>query len=177
MLWDEAEAIWSEHQEDAGFGGYVSSDYQSVYRALRQLQGRVFTVLEWGSGLGVVTIMASRMGFDAYGIEAELVLIEWSEKLAHKYGSTAQFAHGSFIPSGFEWDPISGDEDCRTFIEIVPAYAELDMELRDFDLVFAYPWPTEHALYRRILREFGSDQSLLLTYDAREGIALHRCSV
>ena len=72
-------------------------------------------------------------------------------------------------------DPTSADEEFRTMIDIEPAYPELDMELRDFDLVFAYPWPSEHALYRRIMREFGGQQSLLLSYDAREGMSLDRC--
>ena len=75
-LWAEAEAIWDRHQNAPGFHSYVSSDYGCVYDALVQLQGRLLTVLEWGSGLGVVTIMASRMGFEAYGIEAELTLVE-----------------------------------------------------------------------------------------------------
>ena len=70
---------------------------------------------------------------------------------------------------------LSGDEECRTMIDLEPAYPELDMELRDFDLVFAYPWPTEHTLYRRIMREFGGKHSLLLSYDARDGMALNRC--
>ena len=104
-LWAEAEAIWDRHENSPAFHSYVSSDYLSVYEALRQLQGRVLNVLEWGSGLGVVTIMASRMGFEAYGIEAELTLVEMSEDLSAAYGATATFAHGSFIPAGFDWDP------------------------------------------------------------------------
>ncbi len=175
QLWAEAGQIWDRHENDPGFHAYVSSDYSSVYEALRRLQGRVLTVLEWGSGLGVVTIMADLMGFEAYGIEAELTLVELSEGLAKKYGASAKFAHGSFIPEEFEWDPASGDEDCRTMLDIEPAYSQLDMELRDFDLVFAYPWPTEHALYRRIMRDSCGDRTLLLMYDAREGLLLQRC--
>jgi hypothetical protein len=173
-LWAEAESIWDRHQDAPGFHSYVSSDYPSVFEALRQLRGRVLTVLEWGSGLGVVTIMASRMGFEAYGIEAELSLIEFAEGLAQRYGPAAKFAHGSFIPDAFEWDPVNGDDEGRTLIDLESAYPALEMELRDFDLVFAYPWPTEHALYRRILHQFGSHRALLLSYDAREGINLVR---
>ncbi len=60
------------------FEGYVSADYLSVFHSLAQLRNRVSTVLEWGSGLGVVSIMASRMGFEAFGIEAEAVLVEYA---------------------------------------------------------------------------------------------------
>ena len=60
----------------------------------------------------------------------------------------------------------------RTIINAASAYDELEMELRDFDLVYAYPWSDEHTLYRNIMREFGRKDALLLSYDAREGIEL-----
>ena len=170
----EADDLWERHQDTPAFHGYVSADYQAVYESLAQLQGRVLTVLEWGSGLGVVTIMASRMGFEAYGIEAEPVLVEYSENLAHAYGPKARFAQGSFIPDEFEWNPANGDDVIRTVIDAPSAYDELEMELRDFDLVYAYPWPDEHILYHNIIREFGRSDALLLSYDAREGIDLVR---
>lgn len=168
-MWAEADQIWDRHQGDAGFGCYVSADYQAVYDSLLNIEGRV-TFLEWGSGLGVATIMASRMGFDAYGIEAESVLIEHSHALAEQYGPNAQFAQGSFIPDEFEWDPAAGEEVAVTFIDQPSAYGELDMELRDFDLVYAYPWPTEISLYGSIVRQFGRTGAMLLCYNAREGM-------
>ena len=64
-LWDEAAALWDAHQDDPGWEGYVSADYAAIFQQLVQLRGKVSSVLEWGSGLGVVTIMASRLGFDA----------------------------------------------------------------------------------------------------------------
>ena len=171
-LWAEADEIWLRHQDMPAFHGYVSADYQAVYQSLARLRGRVLTVLEWGSGLGVVTIMASRMGFQAYGIEAEADLIEHSENLAQTYGPQARFAQGSFVPDDFEWNPADGDDVYRTVIDTAAAYDELDMELRDFDLIYAYPWPDERSLYHNILRKYGQPGALLLIYDAREGIEL-----
>ena len=81
--------------------GYVSADYLLVYEALSRLQGSVLSVLEWGAGLGVVTIMASRMGFDAYGIETEPQLLMHAEQLARQYGPDAESAQGSFVPDDF----------------------------------------------------------------------------
>ena len=173
-LWAEAEVLWDQHQEAPAFHGYVSSDFTAVYDQLNQLRGRVCTVLEWGSGLGVVTIMASRMGFEAYGIEAEAGLVQFSERLAEVYAPQARFAQGNFIPNDFQWDPASGDTVFRTMTDDVPAYDELDMELRDFDLIYAYPWPDEHVLFQNIVRECGRKEALLMTYDVREGIELVR---
>ena len=173
-LWDEADQIWDKHQDTTAFGTYVSANFLAVYQTLAGLRGQVETVLEWGSGLGVVTIMASQMGFEAYGIEAEQELVTMSEGLAARHGSTAQFVTGSFIPDEFEWILADGDEAERTFVDVPAAYEEMDLELRDFDLIYAYPWPEEHRLYRNIVRTLGRSDALLLTYDGREGVELIR---
>lgn len=173
-LWSEVDEIWERQQNTLPFEGYVSANYLSVYQSLTQLRGKVSTVLEWGSGLGVVSIMASRMGFEAYGIEAESNLIEYAEGFAERYGPATRFAHGSFIPDEFVWNPGDGEELNRTIIDIPAAYDQFDLELQDFDLVYAYPWPEEHQLYQNILRDYGRQDVLLLTYDGREGIGLCR---
>ena len=173
-LWAEGEDLWSRHQDAPAFHGYVSADYLAVYESLARLRGSVLSVLEWGSGLGIVTIMASRMGFEAYGIEAEPRLVMHAEDLARTYGPDAQFAQGSFVPDDFAWDPADGSDVYRTVIDAPSAYDELDIKLTDFDLVYAYPWPDEHILYHNIMRNFGRKGAMLLTYDAREGMELVR---
>ena len=174
QLWAEADEIWDRCQDRREFRAYVPAYYHDVYQALVRLQSHLVTVLEWGSGLGVVTIMASNLGFQAYGIESEAGLVEWSRELAQKYGPNAQFFTGSFIPREYEWSPEHSDESFRSDVNAEPAYDDLDMELRDFDLVYAYPWPDEQPLYHDIMRQCGSKNSLLLSYDAREGIVLIR---
>ncbi len=176
-LCDEAEAIWDRLQDDREFFDYVGADFDAVFLSLKRLRNQASTFLEWGSGLGVVTIMASRLGFDAYGIETEPTLVERSRQLAEVYGPEAQFVAGNFIPNQFEWNPRKGDIADRTTFEGGDAYGEMDMELRDFDLVYAYPWPEEHTLYRNIMAEFGGRNSLFLTYDIYDGVVLTRCGV
>ncbi len=173
-LWADAEAVWERHENAPAFHGYVSADYRAVFDALVGLRGRATTILEWGSGLGVVTIMASRMGFDAYGIEAEMDLVDYSRDFAMQYAPQAKFAMGSFIPDAFDWNPANGDEVVRTVVDAPSGYDELDMQLRDFDLLYAYPWPDEHVLYHNIIRQFGRSDAILLSYDAREGIDVVR---
>ena len=59
-LWSEAEDIWERYQNQREFRAFVAADYREVYDTLVRLQVRVMNILEWGSGLGVVTIMASK---------------------------------------------------------------------------------------------------------------------
>lgn len=170
-LWTEAAAIWDKHQSQSAFEGYVSADYLAVYHSLQRFQKRCATFLEWGSGLGVVTIMAAQMGFDAYGIEIEPELVEHACILAERFDSDAKFVCGSFIPGEYQEQSIRGEEFHRTVCNAAPAYDEIDMELRDFDLVYAYPWPDEHLVFRSIMRRCGAPGAALICYDAREGIS------
>ena len=171
-LWQIVDDLWESDQNLPEFESYASADFDGVYRFLKQIPSNNQTFLELGSGLGVVTIMASRLGFEAYGIEAKPELVEHSRNFAAEYGPGARFETGSFIPDDFRWNPAGGDEAVRTFIDIPDAYAELDMSLSDFDLIYAYPWPTEHDLYRNFLRQYGRRGSRFVTYDAREGMHL-----
>jgi hypothetical protein len=173
-LWNEAEEIWTRLENDPAFHGYVGADFGEVLKYLLELRGQVSTFLEWGSGLGVVTMMASCLGFEAYGIEAESKLITLSRELADTYAPQATFAEGSFIPDEFQWDPSQGDESIKTTIDAASAYDELGLELRDFELIYVYPWPTEHTLCHNIIRQFGQSNAMLLSYDAREGMNLKR---
>lgn len=171
-LWTEADAIWDARDKDIEFGGFVSADYVEVYNALVKLRGHVETVLEWGSGLGVVAIMASRLGFDAYGIEVEPLLVEQAKELSSRYHSDAQFAVGSFIPDDYQWGAELPGNPSRTETDSRAAYDELDMQIDDFDLIYAYPWPDEHGLYLDIVRQHCGEKTLYLSYDAREGVSL-----
>ncbi len=173
-LWQEAHDLWEKHRLSPAFEGYVSGDYVALYHSLKGLRDQAWTFLEWGSGLGVLTIMASRMGFEAYGIETEATLIEHAEDLAHRYESDAKFAHGSFIPEEFDISFSDEYEINRTVIDMPSGYAAIDMELRDFDLVYGFPWPDEHDFFRTIMKKHGNRDALFLSYDARDEIEISR---
>ena len=60
---------------------FVPSNFELVYlRARREFRPRNLATgrrfIEWGSGIGVVTCLASCVGFDAVGIEIEPKLVE-----------------------------------------------------------------------------------------------------
>jgi SAM-dependent methyltransferase len=174
-LWSDAGRLWDQHEHEAAFEGYVGSDFQAAFDLLRSYRGRATTFLEWGSGLGVVTIMAARLGFEAYGIEIQPGLVELADDLAAEYDADVQFACGSFVPEAFQADLRCGDEFYRTESNACSAYDQLDRELSDFELVYAYPWPDEHQIFRSIMRQCGAPGALLIRYDNREGLSTTRC--
>jgi hypothetical protein len=143
-------------------------------QALSSEAGEIWDRCQAKREFRVITIMASSLGFDACGIEIESQLVNLARGLAEKYGPQARFATGNFIPDDYEWSPEYGDGDFRTASEATSGYEELDMELRDFDLVYAYPWPDEQPMYRDIMQQCGGRNSLYLGYDAREGTILSR---
>ena len=59
----------------AGYRGFVPSDYRKLYFVLRLIERKCLTCgmkfCEWGSGIGVATMVASMVGFEAHGIEID----------------------------------------------------------------------------------------------------------
>src|SRR5262249_39638941 len=86
-LWLESAEIWDHHENDDEFSRFVAADYPQLFRVLLRYRDRITNFLEWGSGTGVATIMASLLGLDAYGIEIESGLVRRSRELATKYRS------------------------------------------------------------------------------------------
>jgi hypothetical protein len=154
------------------FDRFVPANYPLVYAELRKLKDTAITFLEMGSGLGVVTIMADFLGFEAYGIEICPELTDTSQDLAEAFQSKAIFANGSFLPDDFQWNPEHFSDDLRTEPDGVPAYDELDMDLPSFDLLYAFPGPYETLFFRDLLRQSGRHGSLFLTDNGIEGIDL-----
>jgi hypothetical protein len=174
-LWDEVDVLWEQSQGSDGFRGYVSADYDAVFRALVRLRRQALTFLEWGSGLGVVTIMASRLGFEAYGIEHEPKLVAHARAFGARYAPAARFVCGNFFPNEFAWPPGEAKMTVRTAVHGAAAYERMGRKLSEFDLVYAYPWPEERQLYQNVMHQCGGPHSLFLTYDVRRGIEVRRC--
>ena len=162
---------------------YVGSELPAVDRALSRIQneglapGPVFC--EWGSGLGVAAALATMLGFESYGIEIEEPLVEAARDLAADFDLPVQFVQGSFIPAGAEaCAEQSYADNSSEFLWVVTdadaAYEELGLELADFDLVFAYPWPGDDSLLANLFNEHAAQEALLLTYDQFNSIQLRR---
>lgn len=157
---------------------FVVCDFPLVDSALRWivdqnlLCGDAFC--EWGSGFGVVTLLAALHDLDASGIEVESVLVQQAEQLAEDMQIQAAFARGSFIPSDGEdlIDLLSEVEHVET--DCPSSYDELDAEIADFDLFFAFPWPGEQGFFEEVFDRFAADGAMLLTYQGIEQLRLHR---
>ncbi len=174
----EARGRIEEFHIDHCVPAFVPSDYVRVYHALRTLEevdpvlGRWFC--EWGSGFGVVTCLASMLGYEAWGIEIEEELIPAARQLAADFDVVASYAQGNFLPrgaerllkksGGFNWLHTGG----------VSAYEEIGLDPADFDVIFAYPWPDDERLTLTLFDEYARPGALLLTYHSDGAIRLHR---
>ncbi|MEX2528055.1 MAG: hypothetical protein WEA09_10505 [Gemmatimonadota bacterium] len=156
------------------FHPFVNADYRVVLQALLPLRPFGGRFLEWGSGTGVITIMADLLGFDAHGIELDAQLVEVARTLAHRHGSKARFAVGSFLPTGYRWKPrtgrrtrfagAEGDDRMGTIGSGESAYRALEIPLDEFRWVYGYPWTGEEALMMDLMQRYGSKDAELLMY-------------
>jgi hypothetical protein len=143
---------------------FISADYEVVLRKLVPLRRPGASFLECGCASGVITIMADLLGFDACGIEIDADLVAVARRLADKYESGARFAHGSFLPTGYEYRDPKGDPRLGTLIQGDSAFPQLGRSLEEFDIVFAYPWEGESAVLEDLMKRHGGSDAQLMLY-------------
>ncbi|TWU51105.1 methyltransferase domain-containing protein [Rubripirellula reticaptiva] len=123
---------------------------------------------EWGSGFGVVAMLAALRGWDSFGIEVEPVLVDEAQSLAEDHEIEVIFAAGSFIPEGGEDSLQIVDDISHIDMDCPSGYDDLDADVADFDLFFAFPWPGEHAYWEAVFDRYAAEGALLLTYHGIE---------
>lgn len=170
---DDSWSIFRERRGQA-FHAFVPADYPRALQALRALRTRADTFLELGSGVGVITILAAKLGFDASGIEIDPWLVEQSQDLACEFDADASFANGTFIPSDFQERVDQYEMDLPTILDGNCGYEELGQQLDSFDLVYAFYWPGLEDLFFELMAQHGREGALLLTYSDLEGYRLWR---
>ena len=164
-LQDEGFEIWRRFDVEVrqeNWHPFVPVEYDDVLQKLLELRRPGVKFLEWGSATGVITIMADLLGYDASGIELDASLVEVARELARKYESNARFAAGSFLPAGYEWTAADGDRRLGTIGYGPSGYLELGRPLEDFDIVYAYPWDGEEAVFRDVMQKYGRADATLL---------------
>lgn len=176
-LIDEGWALWERFDSDVRdreFHSFVAADYDAVLAVLIAQRGPALRFLELGSATGVITIMADLLGFEAYGIELDSGLARRSRKMAEAYNSSARFVIGSFLPSGYRWQPKASDGTIETPGNGLSGYLELGYALDDFDIVFGFPWGGEDRMMLDLMKGYGRPNALLLLYSVEEGVVGYR---
>ena len=159
-------------QRAGEFHRVIPADQRLAIDMLREQRSRANTFLELGSATGVITVLADLVGFEAVGIEIEPALVTTSEDLAEQVGSGARFVEGSFVPTEYRDEVSLLESDYMTPTEGADAYDELGMDIADFDLVYAYPWPGEEDWLIEMVRRFGGERTSLMIYTVRDGYEL-----
>ena len=146
---------------------FVAADYTLVYQTLAWLRQTQFLIgnrfLEWGCGFAVVSALASQIGFDAIGIEAEIELLDQAHKTIASWRVDVQLIQGNFLPPGSE--TLSDDPTLPSLgHEAADAYQLLDMDLDDFAIVYAYPWPGEDDFHEAVFDRYAATGALLVFF-------------
>ncbi len=166
-------------RRDSPIAGFVPSDFTAVWRVLAAIQdGRLApgsAFCEWGSGFGVVACLAAMLGYDACGIEIEHDLVAEAEGLAEDHGLHVAFTQGSFVPEGGDHftDNMMSDVAWLAVGE-ASGYDALGLDVDDFDVVFAYPWPGEESVVEDLFEHYAGRGALLVTYRGREAVWVQR---
>jgi hypothetical protein len=160
--------------------GFVPSDFVAVYHALQAVvdadlaPGDLFC--EWGSGFGITAMLAAMMDFQSYGIEIEGSLVDAARLLAEDYDLPVEFVRGSFVPAGAEvqMEHTRTEDTVWLVTDVDDAYPELGLVIRDFDVVYAFPWPGEEDVIAGLFDTYSSAGALLLTYTQLDGVRVRR---
>jgi hypothetical protein len=157
---------------------FVSSDFDLAYAALRQLEASKLALgerfCEWGSGLGVVTCLATLAGFQAWGLETEVQLVRAARQLAADFDLPAEFTCGSFMPAGVRRELLAGREFAWLSTGGRCGHEALGIGLDEFDVIYVYPWPDEEGLVEQLFEGHAKPGALLMTYHECGGLRLRR---
>lgn len=170
--------LFAENTRTAPIPAFVPSDFVAAYWALEAIErlsmatGHLFC--EWGSGFGVVTGLASLLGFDACGIEIEPALVEEARRLTEQFDIVCEFACGSFIPDDAEELAVTSNELAWLSTDERDVYGDLQLTVGDFDIVYAYPWPDEQDILGELFHRFAAEGALLCTFESPEEVLVRR---
>ncbi len=166
---------------------FVAADYELVYQTLDWLRQSQLMIgnrfVEWGCGFAAVTLIADALGWDAFGIESESILIEhgrttvvdWCQSLRGDLTDKGPRSHceptarppelilGNFLPAGAE--DLADDPTLPSLGHAASsAYDKLGLELDDFAVVYSYPWPGEGEFHEQVFDRHAARGALLVQF-------------
>ena len=155
---------------------FVTCDFHLLDQAITWIeQNHLLTgnrFCELGAGFGVGAMLAALRGMESVGIEIEPRLVEEASSVADQLGNKAEFYCGSFVPRGIEGLSVLASEVEHVHTDEGDVYEMIGLELNDFDLFFAFPWPGEQGYFEAVFEACAADGALLLTYRGRDGMHL-----
>jgi hypothetical protein len=157
--------------------GFVPSDYEAVYavlKSIRESNPEARRLCEWGSGFGVIVGLGTILGYEACGIEIDGRCVIASRSLLEDHGLDAEILEGSFVPEQYAEQNEMDTDGAGTVLCGPGAIDEVDVEIEDFDLIFAFPWPDEQEMYFDLFARYAAVGAILVTYSALDGIRVHR---
>ena len=135
--WSRIDA-YLEDAPEPEHGGFYASDFDQLFGLLSQSPFQPLkpgaSWVEWGSGFGIATAVAGRLGWRAQGWEIDPELVEQAQQLAHDFAWSVDLALGDYRHAP-------------------PA-----------DLVFAYPWPGESEPMQKRFADTARPGDRLLLY-------------
>lgn len=156
---------------------FVAADYSLVYQCLdwtlrsQPLLGQRF--LEWGSGFSIVSAIAAEMGLTAFGIEAEHDLLAMGRKTIQTWNVSVELVEGNFLPPGAA--QLADDPMLPSLShEVADGYAKIGLDLDDFALVYAYPWPGEDDFHEFVFDRYAASGALLMLFCGPNDVRLWR---
>lgn len=156
---------------------FVAADFPLIFQSLawtletQPMIGRRF--LEWGCGFAIVSALAARLGLDAIGIEAEEDLIAQGRRTIADWDAPCELIHGNFLPPGAE--SLADDPGLPSLGHDVPnAYRRLGLDLDDFAIVYAYPWPGEDDFHEAVFDRFAAPGAMLMLFCGPNDVRLWR---
>jgi hypothetical protein len=156
---------------------FVAADFRHLYQTLlwinktQPLIGNRF--VEWGCGFAVVASIASQLGFDSIGIESESDLLLEARQTLIQWDATVELVCGNFLPDGAE--SLADDPMLPSLGHAAPsAYQQLGLDLDDFSLVYAYPWPGEDDFHEAVFDRYAAAGAMLLLFCGPNDVRLWR---
>lgn len=165
---------------------YIASDPAQVYAAMQWVEEEGLVLgdrfLEWGSGFGLATGLASILGYTACGIELRRGLVDIARSLIEEQGLDADFLCTSYIPEGYiNYETADGEDLVRDDSfghepDENPCYIAdgMEVEIGEIDLFYVYPWPGEQTLMLNLFDAVAGPDALLLAYYGDQELCIYR---
>lgn len=156
---EAGDEICSHSSEEGGIPQFEPADGKVSWHLLNSVvqqtfPGRKPVFCEWGSGLGLVTLIASQIGMPATGIEIEEELIELAQDFSRKHALPATFINASIYPKD----------------NAVPV-----IDYKEVELFFAYPWPNQITPMIELFDQVAVSGAIFVCYHGGRNYRVLRC--